>query len=57
MPAVEAFLQGKIEDEEERAARSRRAANALTYGQYNLSEMLGSINECIKANANGFCVF
>lgn len=40
MPAVDQYLSAQIVDEKERAARSRRAAKAITYGQYNLNELL-----------------
>ncbi len=43
MPAVEAYLHQEIEDGLERAARSRRAAKAVTYGSYNLSDMIETV--------------
>ncbi len=49
MPAVEAFLRQEIEDEDERAARSRRAAKALTYGRYNLKELMDKLQEIVEA--------
>lgn len=49
MPAVEAFLYQEIKDERERAARSRRAAKALTYGNYNLKELLDKLQEIVAA--------
>jgi hypothetical protein len=39
-PAVEAFLRREIKDEQERIARTRRAAKTVTYGNYNLSELM-----------------
>ena len=48
MPAVEAFLRQEVEDEEERAARSRRAAKALTYGSYNLKELIDKLREIVE---------
>jgi len=48
MPAVEAFLRQGVEDEEERAARSRRAAKALTYGSYNLNELIDKLREIVE---------
>ena len=39
-PAVEAFLRQEIKDEKERERRTRRAAKALTYGSYNLKELM-----------------
>jgi len=47
MPAVEAFLRQEVEDEEERAARSRRAAKSLTYGSYNLKELIDKLREIV----------
>lgn len=47
-PAVESFLRQKISDEEEIAARTRRAAKALTYGSYNIQEMLDKVCEIVK---------
>ena len=43
MPAVEQYLSAYVMDERERAARSRRAAKAITYGQYNLAELLSEL--------------
>lgn len=48
MPAVEAYLRQEVEDEKERAARSRRAAKALTYGSYNLKELIDKLQEIVK---------
>lgn len=48
-PAIEAFLHQKIEDAEEREARTRRGAKALTYGSYNLKELMSKLQEFIKA--------
>lgn len=48
-PAVEAFLRREIKDEEERAARTRRAAKAVTYGNYNLSELMNKLREIVEA--------
>ncbi|MCP4936091.1 MAG: hypothetical protein GY927_18285 [bacterium] len=48
MPAVEAFLRQEVEDEKERAARSRRAAKALTYGSYNLKELIDKLREIVE---------
>jgi len=49
MPAVEAFLGQEIKDEQERAARSRRAAKALAHGRYNLKELMDKLQEIIVA--------
>jgi len=48
MPAVEAYLRQEVEDEEERAARSRRAAKGLTYGSYNLKELIDKLQEIVE---------
>jgi hypothetical protein len=49
MPAVEAFLYQEIKDESERAARSRRAAKAVTYGSYNVNELIDKLSEIVQA--------
>lgn len=49
MPAVEAFLRQEVKDEQEREARSRRAAKALTYGNYNLREMMDRLQKIVEA--------
>lgn len=49
MPAVEAFLRQEVKDEDEREARSRRAAKALTYGNYNLKELMDKVQEIVQA--------
>lgn len=48
-PAVEAFLRCEIEDEQEREARTRRAAKAITYGSYNLLEMMNKLRDIVQA--------
>jgi len=48
-PALEAFLHQQIEDAEEREARTRRGAKALTYGSYNLKELMDKLQDLIKA--------
>ena len=48
MPAVEAYLRQEIQDEKEREARSRRAAKALTYGNYNLKELMDTLQEIVQ---------
>ena len=52
MPAVEAFLRQEIQDEKEREARSRRAAKALTYGNYNLKELMDTLQEIVQAEGH-----
>lgn len=49
MPAVDQYLSRFIDDEEERAARSRRAAKAVTYGQLNLAEMVAGLKAKVEA--------
>ncbi len=51
-PAVEAFLRREIKDEKEREARTRRAAKAVTYGNYNLPELMDKLREIIQAEGN-----
>ena len=51
-PAVEAFLRREIKDEKEREARTRRAAKAVTYGNYNLLELMNKLREIIQAEGN-----
>jgi hypothetical protein len=48
-PAVEAFLRGEIKDEREREARTRRAAKAVTYGNYNLQELMNKLRDIVQA--------
>ncbi len=52
MPAVEAYLRQEIKDEKEREARSRRAAKALTYGNYNLKELMDKLQKIVQAEGN-----
>lgn len=52
MPAVEGYLRREIKDEGERAARSRRAAKAVTYGSYNLLELINRLHEIIQAEGH-----
>jgi hypothetical protein len=47
-PAVEAFLRQKVKDEKEREARTRRAAKSLTYGSYNLKELIDRLPEIVQ---------
>ena len=48
MPAVDRYLSAEITDEKERAARSRRAAKAITYGQYNLNELIEKMTRIVQ---------
>ena len=48
-PAIEAFLHQQIKDTEEKEARTRRGAKALTYGSYNLKELMNKLQEITKA--------
>lgn len=50
MPAVDHYLRTAIPDEKERAARCRRAAKAVTYGQYNLDELLTELKAIVAAD-------
>jgi len=50
MPAVEQYLRAFVSDETKRAARSRRAAKAITYGQYNLAELLDEQKRIVAAD-------
>jgi len=51
-PAIEAFLRQEIKDEKEREARTRRAAKSITYGSYNLLELIKKLREIIQAEGN-----
>jgi len=50
MPAVDHYLKAWVPDEQERAARSRRAAKAITYGQYNLNELIEQMKKIVQHN-------
>lgn len=52
MPAVEQYLRAFVTDESDRAARSRRAAKAITYGQYNLEELLSELKGIVAADGH-----
>jgi hypothetical protein len=51
-PAIEAFLRREIKDEKEREARTRRAAKAITYGSYNLLEIMNKLQDIVQAEGN-----
>ncbi len=51
-PAIEAFLRREIKDEKEREARTRRAAKAITYGSYNLLEMMNKLRDIVQTEGN-----
>jgi len=51
-PAIEAFLRQEIKDEKERAARTRRGAKAVTYGSYNLQELIDKVQAIIEAEGH-----
>lgn len=51
-PAIEAFLRREIKDEKEREARTRRAAKAITYGSYNLLEMMDKLRDLVRTEGN-----
>jgi hypothetical protein len=50
IPAVDQYLRAFISDEKEIAARSRRAAKAITYGQFNLTELLEEVEKRVEAD-------
>lgn len=52
MPAVEQYLRAFVSDETERAARSRRASKAITYGQYNLEELLSELKRIVATDGH-----
>ena len=48
-PAIEAFLHRQIKDAKERESRTRRGAKALTYGSYNMKELVNKLQDLIRA--------
>ena len=48
-PAIDAFLHRQIKDAKEREARTRRGAKALTYGSYNMKELVNKLQDLIRA--------
>ena len=52
MPAVDQYLSAFIPDEKERAARSRRAAKAITYGQFNIEELLKELKQMVTSSGH-----
>jgi hypothetical protein len=50
MPAVDQYLSLQITDEKECEARSRRASKAVTYGQYNLAELIEEAKRIVAEN-------
>ena len=48
-PAIEAFLRQEINEEKEREARTRRASKAITYGSYNMKELIERLQEIVRA--------
>lgn len=48
MPAIDHYLRAWIPEEQERAARSRRAAKAITYGEYNLTELIEAMKTIVS---------
>ena len=48
-PAIEAFLRREVKEEKEREARTRRASKAITYGSYNVKELVERLQEIIRA--------
>ncbi|MCZ7666717.1 MAG: hypothetical protein M5U34_05545 [Chloroflexi bacterium] len=51
-PAIEAFLQRQIEDGRKNT-RTRRGAKALTYGSYNLKELMNRLKKPLKPKGYG----
>jgi len=51
-PAIEAFLQREVKDEKEREARTRRGAKALTYGSYNVKELIDKLQEIVEGEGH-----
>jgi len=51
-PAIEAFLRQEVKDEKERAARARRGAKAVTYGSYNLKEMIDKVQSIVEVEGH-----
>lgn len=51
-PAIEAFLRQEVKDEKERAARVRRGAKAVTYGSYNLKEMIDKVQSIVEGEGH-----
>ena len=47
-PAIESYLRQGIKEEKEREGRTRRAAKAVTYGSYNISELIDKLNEIVE---------
>ncbi len=47
-PAIEAYLRREVKDEKEREARTRRGAKAVTYGSYNMKELIDKLQEIFE---------
>ncbi len=47
-PAIEAYLRREVKDEKEREARTRRGAKAVTYGSYNMKELIDKVQEIFE---------
>lgn len=47
-PAIEAYLRQEVSDEKERAARTRRGAKALSYGSYNMKELMEKLEDIVE---------
>jgi len=50
LPAVDQYLRVHILEEKECEARSRRASKAVTYGQYNLAELIEEVKTIVAEN-------
>ena len=51
-PAIEAFLRREVKDEKEREARTRRGAKAVTYGSYNLKELIDKLQAIVEVEGH-----
>lgn len=62
-PAVDRYLAAHSFDENERNARTRRAAKAVTYGQYHLNEFIKKLSSIVETSGEfkptiiqGYCL-
>ena len=51
-PAIEAFLRREVKDEKEREARTRRGAKAVTYGSYNVKELIDKLQAIVEVEGH-----
>jgi len=52
-PAIEAFLRQEVKEEKEREARTRRGAKAVTYGSYNLKDLIDKLQAMLRVAVTG----